>query len=54
MQRRWINGSRNAGLDTAVSDLVLIIIAALDVFLAHDGMSPQRISDNSLRGSFGF
>ena len=32
----------------------LIIIAAPDMSLAHDGMSPQRISDNSRRGSFGF
>src|ERR1017187_5504174 len=38
----------------AVSDLVLIIRAATDGSFAHDGMSPQRISDSSRTGSFGF
>jgi hypothetical protein len=51
---RLASGSRNAGLVAAVSDLELIIMAAPDMSLAHDGMSPQRISDNSRRGSFGF
>ena len=29
-------------------------LAAPDMSFAHDGISPQRISDNSRRGSFGF
>ena len=37
----------------AVSDLALIIRAAADESPAHDGMSPQRISDNFRTGSFG-
>jgi hypothetical protein len=38
----------------AVSALALIIMAAPDMSLAHDGIKPQRTSDNSRRGSFGF
>jgi hypothetical protein len=38
----------------AVSDLALIIFAATVESLAHDGMSPQRTSDISRTGSFGF
>jgi hypothetical protein len=38
----------------AVSDLALIIMAAPDMSFAHEGIKPQRISDNSRRGSFGF
>src|SRR5580693_448233 len=38
----------------AVSDLALIIFAATDESLAHDGMSPQRTNDISRTGSFGF
>jgi hypothetical protein len=38
----------------AVSDLALIIMAAPDMSCAHEGIKPQRISDNSRRGSFGF
>ena len=37
----------------AVSDLALIMLAATEESFAHDGMSPQRISDNSRMGSFG-
>jgi hypothetical protein len=51
---RFVNGSRNAGFDAAVSDLALIIWAATDESFAHEGISPQRINDNSRRGSFGF
>jgi hypothetical protein len=32
----------------AVSDLALIILAAIEESLAHDGMSPQRTNDSSL------
>jgi hypothetical protein len=38
----------------AVSDLALIIWAEIDESFAHEGMSPQRINDNSRRGSFEF
>jgi hypothetical protein len=38
----------------AVSDLALIMLAAADESLAHEGINPQRIKDNSRRGSFGF
>jgi hypothetical protein len=41
-------------LAAAVSDRALIIMAAPDMFFDHDGISPQRIKDNSRRGSFGF
>jgi hypothetical protein len=34
----------------AVSDLALIMLAAADESLAHEGMSPHRISDNSDSG----
>src|ERR1700681_1031137 len=45
--------SRNAGFVAADSDFALIIRAAAFESLAHDGMSPQRISDNCRTGSFG-
>jgi hypothetical protein len=51
---RLVNGSRNAGFVPAVSDLALIIRAATDEFFAQEGISPQRIKDNSRRGSIGF
>src|SRR6266700_5769223 len=51
---RDFNASRNAGLVPAVSDLVLIRLAAADVSFAHEGISPQRTSDSSRMGSFGF
>ena len=51
---RDFNASRNAGLMAAVSDLALIILAAADGSFALEGMRPQRISDNSRMGSFGF
>ena len=51
---RDFNASRNAGFALAVSDLALIIWAAMDESFAHDGISPQRSSDNSRMGSFGF
>jgi hypothetical protein len=54
MHLRNFNASRNAGFVAAVSDLALIILAAPDESFAHDGMRPQRINDNSRRGSFGF
>jgi hypothetical protein len=38
----------------AVSDLALIMLAAVDESFDQDGMSPQRIEDNSQTGSFGF
>jgi hypothetical protein len=47
------SASRNAGFVLAVSDLALIMLAAPDESLAHDGMSPHRISDNWRTGSFG-
>jgi hypothetical protein len=46
-----VNGSRNAGFVAAVSDLALIIMAALDMSFDHEGIKPQRTSDNSRRGS---
>jgi hypothetical protein len=49
-----VNGSRNAGFVAAVSDLALIIWTATDWSFAHEGIKPQRTSDNSRRGSFGF
>jgi hypothetical protein len=42
------------GFVAAVSDLALIIRAAADGSVAQEGMSPQRISDNSRTGSIGF
>jgi hypothetical protein len=41
-------------LVAAVSDRALIIIPALDMSFDHEGIKPQRIDDNSRRGSFGF
>jgi hypothetical protein len=49
-----VNGSRNASFVAAVSDLALIIMAAPDMSFAQGGIKPQRTSDNSHRGSFGF
>jgi hypothetical protein len=51
-----LNGSRYAGFVAGVSDLALIICAATDGSFAHDDdrIKPQRITDNSRRGSFGF
>jgi hypothetical protein len=46
-------GSRNAGLLGAVSDLALIIPAEPDMSFAQFGINPQRISENSRRGSLG-
>jgi hypothetical protein len=51
---RDFNASRNAGFVPAVSDRALIIRAAADESFAHEGMSPQRVSDNSRMGSLGF
>jgi len=51
---RLVNGSRNAGFVAAVSDLALIIWAEIEGSLAHDGIKPQRIRDNSRRGRVGF
>jgi hypothetical protein len=48
------NASRNAGFVAAVSNLALIIRAAEDASFDHEGISPQRIRDNSRTGSFGF
>ena len=48
------SASRNAGFVLAVSDRALIIRAAADETSDHDGTNPQRISDNSRTGSFGF
>src|ERR1700733_7519014 len=45
--------SQNAGFVLAVSDLALIILAAPDESFDHDGINPQRISDNRRTGSFG-
>src|ERR1700693_632259 len=50
---RDFNASRNAGFVAAVSDLALIILAATDGSLAHEGISPQRISESCRTGSFG-
>ena len=38
----------------AVSDLALIILADIEGSFAQEGMSPQRTSDSSLTGCFGF
>ena len=46
--------SLNAGFVAAVSALELIMRAAADESFAHEGMSPQRISDSSRIGSLGF
>src|ERR1019366_7397208 len=54
MHLRNLSASRKAGFVPAVSDLALIILAAIDESFAHDGMSPQRTSDNSRTGFFGF
>jgi DNA-binding NarL/FixJ family response regulator len=51
---RSFNASRNAGFVAAVSDLALIMLAPLDEFFAHQGINPQRTSDNSRCGSLGF
>jgi hypothetical protein len=51
---RNFNASLNAGLVLAVSDLALIMLAVIEESFDHDGMSPQRTSDNFRRGSFGF
>jgi hypothetical protein len=53
MHRRNFIASRNAGRVAAVSDLALIILAAIDESFAHVGMRPQRTSDISRRGSLG-
>jgi hypothetical protein len=45
--------SRNAGIVLAVSDLALIILAAPDESLDHEGMSPHLINDDSRTGSLG-
>jgi hypothetical protein len=47
-------GGDDACFVLAVSDLALIMLAATDESLAHEGMSPQRISDSSRTGSLGF
>jgi hypothetical protein len=46
--------SRNAGLVAAVSTLALIILAAPEESFDHEGINPQRISESSRIGSFGF
>jgi hypothetical protein len=38
----------------AVSDLALIMLAATDGSLAHEGINPQRIRDNFRMCSLGF
>jgi hypothetical protein len=53
MHLRNRNASRNAGFVVTVSDLALIILAAPEESLAHEGMRPQRTSDNRRAGSFG-
>jgi len=53
MQRRDFNASRKAGFVKAVSDLALIMLAATDGSLAHDGTIPHFISDSLRMGSFG-
>ena len=50
---RDFNASRDAGFVLAVYERALIIRAAAEGSFAQDGMSPQRISDNSLIGPFG-
>jgi hypothetical protein len=51
---RDFKASRNAGFVSAVSDRALIMPAAPEGSFAHDGISPQRISENCRIGSFGF
>ena len=53
MHLRDSRASRNAGRVAAVSDLALIILAALDPSLAHHGIKPHGASDSSRRGSLG-
>ena len=48
-----LNGSRNAGFIDAVSDLALIMPAEPDMPFDQDGINPQRINENTRRGSFG-
>ena len=48
--RPWPQIERICGNQAPVSDLALIILAATDESLTHDGMSPQRTSDNSRDG----
>jgi hypothetical protein len=43
--------SLNAGSVAAVSDLALIILAALDASFDQDGIKPHPTSDSSRRGS---
>ena len=50
---RYLSGSRNAGLLATVCDLALIILAAPDASVPHDGIKPQRTIDNLRRGSLG-
>ena len=50
LQRVAERGLRGRGL----SDLALIILAAEEASVAHDGMSPQRTSESSRTGSLGF
>jgi hypothetical protein len=54
MKNSNCTSARKAGFVAAVSDLALIIMAEPDMSFAHDGIKPQRINDNSRRGSFGF
>ena len=51
---RDFNASRNASFVPAVSALALIILVAPEASFAHDGISPQHITDNSRTGSLGF
>ncbi len=46
--------SANAGLLAAVSDRALIIPAAFEASLAHDGINPHFIKDNSRKDCVGF
>ena len=54
MHLRDFSASRNAGFVLTVSERALILLAATDESFAHDGINPQRISDNYRTGSFGF
>jgi hypothetical protein len=51
MQRRDFIASRKAGIVAAVSHLALIILAALDASLDHDGIKPQRMMGNGWVGA---
>ena len=49
-----ISTHRETRASYSLFPISLTILAATDESFAHDGMSPQRTSDSSRMGSFGF